>query len=69
MDSIARRQRGAAPYPDPEAEARRRVLAALVVGHGPDTFPTRARARRLAEGGREQQRTSATQRTQGMPSI
>ena len=72
MDSIARRLRGATPYPDAEAEALRRALAALTARHPPRperVVPPRGGRRKTSEFRGEQQRTPTPQLDRSMPSI
>ena len=72
MDSIARRVRGAEPYPDAEAEVRRRALntitarrAAIAEGG----VPAHGRASQARLFGRVPQRTRAVRPGRTFPSI
>ena len=72
MDSIARRVRGAEPYPDAEAEVRRRALNAITARRAAlaeGGVPAHGRASKARLFGRVPQRTRAFRPGRTFPSI
>ena len=72
MDSIARRMRGAEPYPHAEAEVRRRAITALTprrAALAEGDVPAHGRASKARLFGRVSQRTRAVRPGRTFPSI
>ena len=72
MDSIARRVRGAEPYPDAEAEVRRRVLNAITVRRAAlaeGGVPAHGRTSKASKFARVPQRTPSVRPGRTFPSM